>query len=225
MKQETKLRKVIDETKEIINKSNLTPQQLRYVFKIVRTELNLFLPKQPKTLPRYLTPPEIYHFLDVANKISSKHRLFAEFLITTGLRVNEARNVCIEDFKDNNQLLVRIAKFGKERYVPYTNSMIHKIKLYMGDNKGYLWTNSRHKLYSKRMLQFWIEKIVIKSDLSDIHTHSLRHTFACLMLSKGMRIEELKTLMGHSSIKTTEIYGRLELGDIKEKYLQFMGDT
>jgi integrase len=176
-------------------------------------------------LPRYLTPGEIYYFLDVANKINPKYRLFAEFLITTGLRVNEARNVTIDDFKENNQLYVRIAKRGKQRYVPYTNSLLHKIKLYMGNNKGYIWTTSKHKQLSKRSLQYWIERIVDKSGLTGVHTHTMRHTYACLMLSKGMRIEELKTLMGHSSIKTTEIYGRLELGDIKQKYLQFMGDS
>jgi len=225
MKTETKLRKIIDEIKIIINNNSLTPQQLRYVFKEVRNELNLYIPKIPKPLPRYLSPAEVYHFLDSASKISPKHRLFAEFLITTGLRVNEARNIMIEDFKSNNQLFVRKPKFGKQRYVLYTNSLKNKIDLYMGNRKGYIWISSKNRLLDKRTLQYWIEAIVKKSGLNGIHTHSLRHTFACMMLSKGLRIEELKTLMGHSSIKTTEIYGRLELGDIKQKYLQFMGDV
>ncbi len=224
MKQITKLRKIINQTKEIINRNPIEPNQLRYVFKIVRTELGLIVPKIPQPLPRYMTPGEIYHFLQCADEIDPKFRLFAELLIVTGLRVNEARHIMLSDFKDNNQIHVRIAKFKKERFVPYTNSLHHKVKLYMGQKKNYLWTNSKNKLVSKRTLQRWIERIVLKSGLSGVHTHTLRHTYACLMLSKGIRIEALKTLMGHSSIKTTEIYGRLELGDIKQQYLQFMGD-
>ena len=224
MKQETKLRKTINEIKNIVTQKNLNPQQLRYVNKIVRNELGLYVPKLPKELPRYLTPPEIYHFLEVAGSISPKHRLFSEFLIVTGLRVNEAKHVMVQDFKSNNQLHVRKAKFGKERFVPYTNSLKNKIDLYMNKRPGYLWTNSKYKQYDKRTLQYWIESVRNKANMPDVHTHSLRHTFACLMLSKGLRIEELKTLMGHTSIKTTEIYGRLELGEIKQKYLQFMGD-
>jgi integrase/recombinase XerD len=224
MKTETKLRKIINEFKIKVSDERLTPQQLRYVFKQVRNELGLVLPKIPKTLPRYLNPQEIYHFLECASKLSPRHRLFAEFLISTGLRVNEARNVMIEDFKENNQLFVRVTKFSKQRYVLFTNSLKNKIDLYMKGKKGYLWINSKNKLLSKRALQKWIEQIVKVSGLNDVHTHSLRHTFACMMLAKGMRLEELKTLMGHTSIKNTEIYGRLELGEIKQRYLQFMGD-
>ena len=224
MKKETYLRKIIDGIKLYISKYSITPQQLRYIFKEVRNEMGLTIPKTPKKLPRYLSPQEIYHFLDTASKISARHRLFAEFLIVTGLRVNEARHVMLSDFKDNNQLLVRVAKFGKQRYVPYTNSIYHKIKLYSGDKVGYLWTSSKYKQLNKRTLQYWIEDIVKKSGLEGVHTHSLRHTYACMMLSRGLRLEELKVLMGHSSIKTTEIYGRLELGEVKQKYLQFMGD-
>jgi len=224
MKPETKLRKIINEFKIKVGHEKLTPQQLRYVFKQVRNESGLVLPTTPKTLPRYLNPHEIYHFLESASKLSPKHRLFAEFLISTGLRVNEARNVMIEDFKENNQLFVRITKFSKQRYVLFTNSLKNKIDLYMQGKRGYLWTSSKNTLLSKRTLQMWIEQIVKKSGLQGVHTHSLRHTFACMMLAKGLRLEELKTLMGHTSIKNTEIYGRLELGDIKQKYLQFMGD-
>jgi len=37
-----------------------------------------------------------------------------------------------------------------------------------------------------------------------------------------MRLEDIKLLLGHSNIKTTEIYAKLELGDIKDKFIQLM---
>ena len=71
------------------------------------------------------------------------------------------------------------------------------------------------------MMELCIKEAALTKKLS---THSLRHMFACICLSKGMRLEDIKLMMGHSSIKTTEIYAKLELGAIKDKYLQIMGE-
>ena len=225
MKEETRLKNIILQIQDILHKYPVSAVQMRYINAQVRKNMNLVIPKTPKRLPVYLTPGEIYHFLETADKINPKYRLFCEFMITTGLRVNESRNIILGDFRDNNQLLVRHGKGNKERFVPYTNTLFNKIKLYMNNKNGYLWTNSNNKTVTNRTLQNWVYSVGKSSNLTKkVHIHSLRHTFACLMLSKGLRLEELKTLMGHSSIKTTEIYGRLELGSIKEKYLSFMGD-
>jgi len=222
------LQRCIKQIIEIKKKHNLTPEQNRYVDKQVRNLLDLSIPKRAKKLPVYLTPPEIYHFLEVAWNKSTTHGLLCDFLIKTGLRINEARNVDIRDFQDNNQLKVVHAKFNKERYVPITNSLQQKIKLYRGPRtQGYLFINQNKRQYSKRRLQQLVCEVITESNIMKpgLSTHSLRHTFACLCLAKGMRLEDIKLLMGHSSIKTTEIYAKLELGAIKEKYLRLMGDA
>jgi site-specific recombinase XerD len=56
----------------------------------------------------------------------------------------------------------------------------------------------------------------------DLHTHTLRHTFACLCIAKGLQIQEISLLMGHTDIKTTQIYAKLELGAIKSNFLKIM---
>ena len=220
-----KLTVLIDEIVALKIQWNLTPEQNRYVDRQVRSNLGLVIEHRPKKLPVYLTPTEIGKFLRTAQEISPKHRLLCEILIFTGVRINELRHIDMRDFQDNNQLFIKYGKGGKERYVPITDSLYHKVQLYAdGRKQGVLFMNRRHQRYTVRMLQYMVSHVIKTSGIEkNLSTHSLRHTFACLSLAKGMSLEEVQVLMGHSSIKTTEIYARMELSAIKEKYLELVG--
>lgn len=220
-----KLTVLIDDIIALKTLWNLTPEQNRYVDRQVRKKLGLVIETRPKKLPMYLTPAEIEMFLRAAQEISPKHRLLCEILIFTGVRINELRNVDIRDLADNNQLLIKYGKGGKERFVPITDSLYHKVQLYAhGQKVGVLFANRQHQRYTVRMLQYMVGQVIEKAQIGKkLSTHSLRHTFACLCLAKGMSMEEVQVLMGHSSMKTTEIYARLELSTIKEKYLELVG--
>ena len=125
---------------------------------------------------------------------------------------------------NNNQLKVIEGKGRKDRYVPITSNITHKIKLYLnGRIRGYLFTKRDLTQIGVRGLQKRITKRIKEANFNKkLSTHSLRHTFACLCLSRGLRIEDIKLLMGHSSITTTQIYAKLELAAIKEQFLQLM---
>jgi site-specific recombinase XerD len=222
-----KLAELIDQLVEIKRKWKLTPEQNRYVDRQTRQRLGLVIEMRPKKLPVYLTPSEIQEFFKTAQEISSKHRLLVELLIMTGLRINELCNVDILDFQSNNQLYVRHGKGGKERYVPISDSLRYKVQLFCaGRERGYLFLNRSNRQYTVRMLQYMVGEVIKRSGIEKpLTTHSLRHTFACLCLARGMSIEEVQLLMGHSSVKTTEIYARLELSAVKEKYLQLVGGS
>lgn len=217
-------------TKEVLiikKKYQLTPKLNYLVDKRLRRALNFKIIKNPKRLPDYLNPAEIYIFLNAANKSSFIDAVLAKFLIYTGLRINEANNLKIHHL-DIDQLTIKVeqGKGHKDRIVPIKQSLITDLKGLIGKRtNGYIFCKKNETQYTKRALQKKIENILKLCNFAKkLSTHSLRHTFACLMLSKGMRIEEIQLLMGHDSVKTTEIYARLELGQIKDKYLQLMGD-
>jgi integrase/recombinase XerD len=224
----SQLRHCINSIKEIKTKYYLSPEQSRYVDKVVREELGLKTINKPKNLPDYLTPAEIHHMRNIAlSKKNGIYSMLLTLLISTGLRISEARNLQIDhiDFH-NNQIKVIQGKGAKDRYVPIPTQVLSQIKHYIsGRDRGYLFINSKWKQYSVRRLQQIIEEMILECGFNKkLSTHSLRHTFACLCLARGMRLEDIKLMMGHSAIKTTEIYAKLELGNIKEKYLQLMGD-
>jgi len=226
---ETKLNNCINELKTLAKKYQLTPQQYRYVVKRVREGLNLKTINRKKPLPKFLNAAEVYRLIEVGYKQHTTDGLLIEFMIYTGLRISETKNLLIDNIDpDNNQLLVREGKGGKDRHVPISNNLLSKINMYLqGRKHGYLFTKKNGKEYSVRALQHKIEKAIKACNFEKpgLSTHSLRHTFACMCLSKGLRLEDIQLLMGHSSRVTTEIYAKLELGSVKEQYLQLMGGT
>lgn len=223
----TQLKHCVDSILSEVKKYNLDSVQLRYVFKRVREQSGLVLAKKENRLPDFMNAPEIYMLLETAMRLSAKHRLLCEVLIMTGLRINELRNLDIRDIDfNNNQLKVMKGKGNKQRYLPITNSLLHKIDMFVGERKtNYLFISKNNKQYSLRMMQHMVETVIHKCNLQKhLSTHSLRHTFACMCLAKGMSLEKIQLLMGHSSFKTTEIYARMELSSVKEEYLKLMGD-
>lgn len=217
--------KCIQQIIDTVNQYNLTAQQLRYCFKQVRNKTGLKTPVRPKKLPTYLVAGEIYKLLENAYRMSKKHGLICEILIFLGLRINELRNLDVRDIQENNQVLIRHGKGSKQRMVPISNNLLQKLKLYLGDRKvGYIFLNRYNKQYSIRMLEYMVTDALKSCEFDkNLHTHSLRHTFGCLCMSKGMSLETIQVMMGHSHRATTEIYARLELGSVKEQYLQLMG--
>lgn len=215
---------VVESIVKLMSDYQLTPQQARYVFKRVREKSNLQLPKIKKSLPDYLSAAEIYRLLEVC-KSDVFDGLLAEFLIFTGLRISEATNIQVGhiDFSDN-LLKVIEGKGGKDRYVPLSTNLQHKIKLYLnGRTSGYVFGKVNGRKYTIRALQKRIKGRLNECGFpKKLSTHSLRHTFACLCLARGITLDRIKLLMGHSSIKTTEIYAKLELGDVKEQFLSLM---
>jgi integrase len=175
-------------------------------------------------LPDYLNPAEIYQLLDIC-KTKPVDALLIEFLIFTGLRISELKNLLIEDIDWQNHLLKVVrGKGGKDRYVPLTTNLQSKLLLYLqGRTRGWVFCKKNQTIYTTRALEYrisyWLHKLQLPKKLS---THSLRHTFACLCLARGLSIYQVKDLLGHSSIKVTEIYGKLGLDHIKSDFLRLM---
>ena len=217
-------RRAIEKISSLVKEYKLTPTEFRYCCAQVRIKNNLVIEKRNKRLPDYLNAGEIYilHQKAMQNKFDG---VLIEFLIFTGLRISEANKLQIQDLDFNdNKLKVIEGKGKKDRYVPLTNNLIQKLNLFLGDRKrGFVFAKSDETKYSIRALQKRIKNNLNACNFEKkLSTHSLRHTFACLCLAKGMQLTDIKLMMGHSSIKTTEIYAKLELGSIKNQFLQLM---
>lgn len=220
----SRLQNCIEKLKIVKQEYQLTARESRYVDKQVRNQLKLIIPKSAKLLPEYLNPAEIYQLFEIC-KDNQDTRFLVEFQIATGLRIDETTNLLLDSFDWYNSVVKVLGKGNKERMIPLSQNMQHKIKMYVGERKkGYLFCKKNEKKYTKRALQYWIESALDKCKFNKkLSTHSLRHTFACLCLARGMPLEHIQVLMGHTKITTTQIYAKLELGNIKEKFMQLMG--
>ncbi|MFO7888250.1 MAG: tyrosine-type recombinase/integrase [Eubacteriales bacterium] len=224
MNEKTKLQKVSLEILEILKKNKLSPSQVRYVFKKARESGDYQLPKVSKRLPDYLSPAEIYTLLE--NTTDSFDHLLIEFMLKTGLRISEARNLMIKDIDlQLKQINVRQGKNSKDRVVNLHHSLINPLRMYYQDRKGYLFVKKDGSRYSIRALQYRIKRNLdnLHSE-KDLRTHSLRHTFATYLRLQGMPLQDIQAILGHTSIKTTEIYAKMVHSvDSREKFQQIMG--
>ena len=172
--------------------------------------------KHEKKLPVVLSKQEVWAMLQKAKLL--KHKILIGLLYGCGLRCMEVRNARLQDLDFNRkQLKVVQGKGKKDRYVPLSEHLIRGIIKYIEAEKpiDYLFhgqPNGRaggdfDSRYSQRGVQ-WVVKEVAKvaGIKKEVHTHTLRHSYATHLLEDGMDIITLKNLLGHENIETTLEY-------------------
>ena len=172
--------------------------------------------KHDKKLPVVLSKEEVWAMLKNAKLL--KHKILIGLLYGCGLRCMEVRSVRLSDLDfDRKQLKVVQGKGKKDRYVPLSEHLIRGLKKYIQAEKpqDYLFNGQPieraggdfDSRYSQRGVQ-WAVKQVAKAAgvIKDVHTHTLRHSYATHLLEDGMDIMTLKDLLGHQSIETTMEY-------------------
>lgn len=172
--------------------------------------------KHEKKLPVVLSKEEVWAMLQNAKLL--KHRILIGLLYGCGLRCMEARSVRLQDLDfDRKQLKVVQGKGKKDRYVPLSVHLIRGLKKYIQGEKpqDYLFNGQPiersggdfDSRYSQRGVQ-WVIKQVCKQAgiIKEVHTHTLRHSYATHLLEDGMDIITLKDLLGHQNLETTLEY-------------------
>lgn len=199
---------------EIKRNAGLTPEENRYVDKMVRERLGLQVAKRARPLPEYLRPAECALLLQVARGRSVMDGLLVELLLKAGLRINEATMLMVQDLNldpPHFSLRVVAGKGGKDRIVPLTSDLASKLAIYLREReRGRLFLLKGGKPYSKRRLQERVSECIALCGFNRrVRVHDLRHTFATLLRTRGVKLQDIQVLMGHTSIKTTEIYAHL----------------
>lgn len=151
-------------------------------------------------------------------KSNMRDRTLFRFMVQTGLRVSEITNLKTEDVDLTEDFIHVIGKGNKERFVPIVKSLKQYIIDYVKwrlDNHAetdYFFVDIRNykKGISRTEINILMNKIADETGIPKdcISPHVLRHTFATLSLCKGVDLYVLSNVMGHSSIKTTEIYAK-----------------
>lgn len=140
-----------------------------------------------------------------------KQRMTIEFLLATGCRANEAINVKLSDIDfDAKTVLVREGKGGKQRVVLLTPVATKYIKEYVYTRKHkseYLFINDQYgEQLSYGGLRDIIKRISSGCEVDHVHAHRFRRTLATGLSNRGMPIQEVKQLLGHTNINTTMKY-------------------
>ncbi|NNG27784.1 MAG: site-specific integrase [Ignavibacteriaceae bacterium] len=175
--------------------------------------------KIPETLPKFFSEDEFQSLLKVVEDEDLKDLII--FAINTGLRQMEL--ITLEwnqiDFTSRTLILnnrSNITKSKKVRNVPLNTSafsVLEKRKIFAVSKKVFTYKGG---IIIQDFISKKFKKLVIKAKINtDFNFHSLRHTFASWLVQKGVSIYEVSKLLGHSDIKTTQIYAHLRSDDLR----------
>lgn len=168
-------------------------------------------PKKPLTLPKMLSKTEIKKLFRVTSNL--KHKLALQLSYGMGLRVSEVVALKISDINSKRMVVhVRGAKGKKDRYVPLPNTILTLLRTYYitYKPKEFLLEGQYGGAYAKSSLQQVFKTAMIKAGIKkNIGIHGLRHSYATHLLESGADMRFIQELLGHNSIKTTQIYTKV----------------
>lgn len=189
-------------------------------------------PKKEKKLPSYLKYSEFEDIVSLCDDtpLGMRNRMILELLFATGIRVSEAVNIKLADisFKERE---IKVFGKGKKTRIVYFNKVCQSVmsdyvlkarqELLKGKKNDFLLLNHLGNKLTRRGIALVLDNLIRKSSLKHkISPHTLRHTFATLLLNEGMDIREVQELLGHERLSTTSIYTHVSNEELRRVYLQ-----
>jgi integrase/recombinase XerD len=182
----------------------------------------------PKTM-LFQTVQRLLNFVYEKYRITPRPALLRDIIIieclfATGVRVSELCSLKEEDIDVITGEINIIGKGSKERIVQICNpEVLAKLSEYrlIFDSEikssGYFFVNRLHRRFSEQSVRNLIGNYARMAEITQhITPHMFRHTFATLLLEEDVDIRYIQRMLGHASIKTTEIYTHVALKKQKE---------
>lgn len=188
-------------------------------------------PRQDRHVPSFLSEKEMEAFLDLPRSdkpLDLRDKSLLELLYATGMRVSELVGIDLEDVSFEERLIRVRGKGKKERIVPFGRMAEDSLRDYMRArifiNKGSieekaLFLNYRGERLTSRSVERIVDKHIETSAMRrKISPHSLRHSFASHLLSRGADLRAIQEFLGHESLATTQKYTHIDLKQLLEVY-------
>ncbi len=173
------------------------------------------MPKKERSLPAVLTPEEVRTLIESAD--TEKSRLIISLLYSSGLRVSELVNLKVSDI-DQKECTgwVRRGKGGKDRLIIISSTLVKGLQDYLeGRSNQYIF--SKEKPLTTRNIQKIIKFTSKRAGIQKkVTPHTLRHSFATHLLENGTDIRIIQTMLGHSSLSTTQVYTHISSEQLKK---------
>ena len=191
--------------------------------------------KTPKRLPTFVPDSRMMDVVeelkeDIASddEVRLRDALILLLIYTCGLRLSELVEANREDVAADFSYIRVMGKGGKQRVQPIVKSLGEILKKYCSQNssqnicigqKKALILSQKGERINRRAVQRIVER---KLKCSGVHgktsPHVLRHTFATHLLNDGADLREIQELLGHSSLRATQVYTHADFERLKEVY-------
>ncbi|MBI9031481.1 tyrosine recombinase [bacterium] len=182
-------------------------------------------------LPDVISVEEMFKLLDqidISSSLGFRNKTMLELMYATGIRVSELLNCSIHDLYINEKNILIHGKGKKQRLLPIPEStmeyLLHYIKITRFELKNdklidTLFLNNRGGKLTR--MGFWkiLQKCALSAGINHhISPHTIRHSFATHLLEAGANLRIVQTLLGHSSLNTTQIYTNFDVNFLIEEH-------
>ena len=197
--------------------------------------LKVSSPKLPKRLPSTIQEKQMdqmFELIDFGSDFSGiRNKCMIELLYATGMRRQELIQLQINDLDTRRGLVKVMGKGRKERLIPIPNYLLPLIAQYLsvreaefagGEDiaKHFFLTKHGKELYPKLVYQVVHKYLSMVSSAEQRSPHTLRHSFATHLSANGADLNAIKSLLGHSSLASTQVYMHNNITRLKAVYEQ-----
>jgi len=187
-------------------------------------------PKQPKSLPSFLTVDEAFSLMDAPageeGLQEARDLAILELAYGSGLRVGELEGLNIVDIDLREKIVRVMGKGRKERLVPIGSKSASALERYLrlrsdtrSPGEAALFLGRGGKRLGQRSIRRMVRKYSLATGIAGkVSPHTLRHSFATHLLQGGADLRVIQELLGHSSLSTTQKYTHLDIAHLMDVY-------
>ena len=196
----------------------------RYLCRVQVVDSNPFVgirtPKLERRLPQFLDVPELDDLLKLppATVLGRRDSALLELLYGAGVRVSELVGLSLQNIDLSEQYILVFGKGSKERIIPIGRLAVKAISSYLQESRPVLLRKQPEKTDAlflnhtgtplsdrsvRRILDKYVTRLAVHKRVTP---HTLRHSFATHLLDNGADLRSVQELLGHVSLKTTQVY-------------------
>ncbi len=194
------------------------------------------MPKKDKRNPDVLYVEQVEKLMDLNKKrtdfLAIRDEAIIEVLYTSGIRASELVGIKMNDISLSNRQIMILGKGNKERIAIISNSCADSIKKYLKELRlellskckksvppSELFLNNQGDKLTTRGLEYILKKIEEKTGYYlGLHPHIFRHSLATHLFDSGLDLLQIKEILGHESIDSTQVYTHVSDKHIQEEY-------
>ena len=173
---------------------------------------------------------ELLSCISVNDSIGLRDRAVFELIYSCGIRVSECTGLNISDYYPEEKRILVTGKRNKQRLLPMGEKAVRYLEEYIRYARNDFILNSSEKaLFLSRNCtritrqQIWNRLKLYGSQAHiNVKVHTLRHSFASHLLQNGADLRSVQELLGHSDIRTTEIYTHIDTDNLYDDYSEIM---
>lgn len=191
-------------------------------------------PKTPERLPKFVEQQNINLLFNEPERFFEQsfegiqEKLIMDILYSTGIRRNELIQLTWSDINFSTQQIKVTGKGNKQRLIPIGNQLCDSLKIFQQTQKDlfkdstvapYVFlTKEGNQLYPNFVYRIVKKQVGYCSTTDKKSPHVLRHSFATHMSNNGAKLNDIKELLGHASLASTQVYTHNTIEQLKEIY-------